>query len=217
MSKKRIVSVMPIKLNNERLPGKNTMMLGDKPLIRYELDTLLSIKEISDIYVFCSQDSIKKYLPQSVRYLKRPEYLDLPTSNFNQIFDEFLKIIDADIYVYAHATAPFVKKESIEKCLSAVISRQYDSAFCATEIRDFLWKDGKPLNFDASNVPRSQDLDPIYEETSGVYVFTKKSYERTHRRIGEKPYICITSKKEAVDINTVEDFELAKLYLNADE
>ena len=113
MSKKRIVSVMPIKLNNERLPGKNTMMLGDKPLIRYELDTLLSIKEISDIYVFCSQDSIKKYLPQSVRYLKRPEYLDLPTSNFNQIFDEFLKIIDADIYVYAHATAPFVKKESI--------------------------------------------------------------------------------------------------------
>lgn len=210
----KIVALMPIKLNNERLPGKNTKLLGDKPLIHYALNSLIQAKGIDDVFVYCSSDEIKQYLPEGATYLQRPKELDLPTSNFNQIFDSFSSTVDADIYVFAHATAPFITTQSIEECLEQVLSGRFDSAFTAVKIQDFLWKDGRPMNFDARNLPRSQDLEPIYRETSGVYVFTKEQYLKNHRRIGDKPYIKEVDFKESIDINNPEDFDLAEIMLN---
>lgn len=207
---KKIIAVMPIKMNNERLPGKNTKLLGGKPLVQYQLDNLLHVEGIDSVNVFCSNEEIVSYLPDGVRFVKRPAELDLPTANFSQIFDTFAKQYDADIYVFDHATAPFVSIETIKECINAVVSGEYDSAFCATKIQDFLWQDGKPLNFDATNIPRSQDIKPIYRETSGVYVFTREVWQTLHRRIGNKPFVKEVSFREAVDINTPEDFRLAE-------
>ena len=153
-------------------------------------------------------------MPEGVNFIKRPEYLDLPTSNFTQIFDSFIETVDADIYVYAHATAPFITIDTMKQCIEAVKSGNYDSAFCAVRLQDYLWQDGEPLNFDASDLPRTQDLKPIYQETSGVYVFTKNVYLKYRRRIGKKPYIREVSFKEAVDIDNPEDFELAEALVN---
>lgn len=209
-----IVSIMPIKLNNERLPGKNTKMLGNKPLLQYELDSLKATGLLDSINVYCSDEAVIPYLPDGVNFIKRPAYLDLPTSNFSQIFDNFMETVDADIYVYAHATAPYITVDTMRQCIEAVVSGEYDSAFCASKIQDYLWQDGEPLNFDATNVPRSQDIKPIYRETSGVYVFTKEAYQKCHRRIGLKPFVKEVSFKEAVDINNPEDFALAEALLN---
>ena len=209
----KITSIMPIKLKNERLPGKNTKLLGGKPLLHYELENLLKTGLLDVVYVYCSSEEIIDYLPEGVTFLKRPEYLDLPTSNFSQIFTNFMASVDSDIYVYAHATAPFITVDTMKQCIEAVVSGKYDSAFCATKIQDYLWKDGEPLNFDATNVPRSQDLDPIYRETSGVYVYTKDVFAKHHRRIGMKPFVKEVSFKEAVDINNPEDFALAEALL----
>lgn len=208
------VAIMPIKLNNERLPGKNTMMLGGKPLLQHQLLATQKTGLADDIYVFCSDESVCQYLPDGIRFLRRSKELDLPTSNFTQIFSSFSEKIPADIYAYVHATAPFVTAETISECIRAVQSGEYDSAFCAVKIQDFLWKDGEPLNFDAENLPRSQDLEPIYRETSGVYVFTRETFEKYHRRIGKKPFIKEVSVKEAVDINAPEDFHLAEALLD---
>lgn len=209
-----IVAIMPIKLNNERLPGKNTKMLGGKPLLQYELDNLADTKMCNSINVYCSDEAVVPYLPKDVRFIKRPASLDLPTANFTQIFESFMDNVPADIYVYAHATAPYITKKTMEECIHAVISGEYDSAFCAVKIQDYLWQDGEPLNFDATNIPRSQDLKPIYRETSGIYVFTKEVFLKTHRRIGLKPYVREVSFKEAVDINNPEDFDLAEALLD---
>lgn len=210
----RIVAVMPIKLNNERLQGKNIKMLGGKPLLQHELQTIMDTGLVQDINVFCSDSKIKKYLLKEITYIKRPQYLDSPTTNFTQIMNEFVIIKRADIYVYLHATAPFVKKGTMEECIKAVLSGDYDSSFCAVKIQDFLWKDGNPLNFDACNLPRSQDLDIIFRETSGIYVFRKEVFEKYHRRIGINPYIKEVSFKESIDINTAEDFKLAEKFYN---
>lgn len=210
----RIVSIMPIKLQNERLPGKNTKLLGDKPLLQYELLSLKETELIDNIYVYCSDEAVRPYLPEGVTFLKRPASLDLPTSNFSQIFENFSNTVDADIYVYAHATAPYITVDTMKQCIEAVTSGAYDSAFCAVKIQDFLWENGEPLNFDATNVPRSQDLNPIYRETSGVYVFTKEVFQTYHRRIGKKPFVKEVSFRESVDINNPEDFDLAEALLN---
>jgi CMP-N-acetylneuraminic acid synthetase len=171
---------------------------------------------LDSVNVYCSDDAICDFLPNGVNFIKRPKVLDLPTSNFTQIFENFMDSVDADIYVYAHATAPFITIETMKECISAVASGEYDSAFCASKIQDYLWQNGEPLNFDATNIPRSQDLEPIYRETSGIYVFAKKVFIQYHRRIGMKPYVKEISFKEAVDINNSEDFDLAVALANLD-
>lgn len=210
----RTIAMMPIKLNNERLPGKNTKMLGKKPLLQYELDNLKATNLVNDLYVYCSSEDIKPFLPEGVTFLKRPEYLDLPTSNFTQFFDAFMREQEADIYIMSHATAPFITVETMKECITAVQSGKYDSAFCAQKIQTFLWKDGEPLNFNPANLPRTQDLQPIYKETSGIYVFTNEVFKVHRRRIGNTPYIKCVSFKEAVDIDEPEDFKLAEMLLN---
>lgn len=211
-----VVAVMPIKLKNERCPGKNTRILGDKPLLQYELDNLKKTNLCNSINVYCSNTDVIQYLPEKVNFVKRPRELDLPTSNFTQIFENFMNEVDADIYIYAHATAPFITTETMKLCINAVMSGEYDSAFCALKLQDYLWKKGEPLNFDATNVPRTQDLEPIYQETSGVYVFTKEVFKKYKQRIGKKPFIKEVSFKEAVDIDNPEDFELAEKIVNID-
>ena len=212
----KIIAIMPIKLNNERLPGKNTKLLGGIPLIEYQLSALESSGEFESVNVYCSDEAVKPFLTEGATFVKRPEYLDLPTSNFNQIFSSFIDEVYADLYVYAHATAPFVSVETIRECVRAVKSGEYDSAFCAVKIQDYLWSDGQPLNFDASNLPRSQDLKPIFRETSGIYVIPREMYKRLGRRIGEKPFIKEVSFKESIDINNPEDLRLAQAMLDID-
>ncbi len=210
------VAIVPIKLTNERLPGKNIKLLAGKPLISYILNTLSTIEEISEIYVFCSDERIKEFLPLNVRFLQRPQWLDEPTSNFSQIFEAFKDKIDADVYLYAHATAPFISATTIRECLNA-LKNGYDSAFTAVKIQDFLWKENEPLNFDASDIPRSQDLQAIFRETSGIYVFEKKVFEKYHRRVGKKPYIKEVGFREAIDINYPEDFQIAEKFVQLED
>ncbi|WP_195668172.1 cytidylyltransferase domain-containing protein [Bacteroides intestinalis] len=210
----KIVAIMPIKLKNERCPGKNTRILGSKPLLQYELDSLKETGLCDSINVYCSDDTVVPFLPEGVNFVKRPKELDLPTSNFTQIFTNFMNEQDADIYVYAHATAPYISVETMKQCIEAVKSGKHDSAFCATKLQDYLWRNGEPLNFDATNVPRTQDLEPIYQETSGVYVFTKSVFMDYKRRIGKNPFIKEVTFKETVDIDNPEDFDLAEVMLN---
>ncbi len=206
---KKVVAIMPIKLSNERCPGKNTRILGNKPLMQWELDNLSNTDLCDSINVYCSSEEVIPYLSSNARFIKRPEYLDLATSNFTQIFNSFMSQISSDIYVYAHATAPFVTINTMKECILAVKSGEYDSAFCALKLQDYLWQNGKPLNFDATNLPRTQDLPAIYKETSGIYVFTKEVFQKYKTRIGENPYIKEVSTIEAIDIDYPEDFEIA--------
>ena len=210
----KVVAFMPIKLKNERCPGKNTRMLGNKPLLQYELDSLLSTNLCNQVIVYCSSEDVVPFLPAGVEFSQRPTSLDQPTTNFTQFTECFIAKHDADVYVLAHATAPFISVETMKECINAVTSGEFDSAFCAQRIQTFLWKDGHPLNFDASNLPRTQDLAPIYQETSGVYVFRKDVFSNLHRRIGNNPFIKEVSLKESVDIDEEKDFAVAEALLN---
>ena len=112
----KTVAFVPIKMNNERLPGKNIKKFSNgRPLISYILETLKLVKGLDGIYVYCSDFEIKRFLPDGVHYLKRDKYLDLSTTSFNEVLISFARAITADIYVLAHATAPFIKKESFQK------------------------------------------------------------------------------------------------------
>lgn len=210
----KIVSLVPIKMNNERLPGKNTMeMKNGKPLINCILETLNKVDRINRKYVFCSNEEIKKYLIPNIEYLKRSVDLDQPNSNATQFIDAFIKEVDADIYICAFATAPFISSKTINLCLDKILNEGYDSAFTASKLQDFIWKDGSPMNYDIQNIPRTQDLDPLLVETGGLYIFKKDVFKNHKRRIGFNPYIHEASLLEAIDIDDREDFDMANCLL----
>ncbi|MBO4797304.1 MAG: hypothetical protein J5494_00785, partial [Candidatus Methanomethylophilaceae archaeon] len=171
----KCVALVPIKTTNRRLPGKNTRCFTNgEPLCRYILKTLCGTKYLDGIYVYSSDESLISYLPEGVTFLKRPESLDKDTTSMNEILKCFIDSVDSDVYLLTHATAPFITKESLEKGISAVISGDYDSSFSVEKCQNFYWKNGEPFNYDPENIPRTQDLEPLYEETCGFYCFRKE-------------------------------------------
>jgi len=206
----KVVAFVPVKLNNERTPGKNIKPFKDgTPLMHCIQKTLLNVKNIDDIYVYCSKEEVKPYILDGINYCKRDEKYDTATANINDMFYAFAEAIPADIYVVAHATAPFQKSESIARGIEAVKSGEYDSAVAVRKMQDFLWQNGKPLNYNPCFIPRTQDLTPIYMETTGLYIFSRETIAKLHRRIGDKPFLLEMDEIESTDINNPIDFEIA--------
>lgn len=206
----KIAAYVPIKLNNERTPGKNTKEFDDgRALCTFMFNTLANVKGVDEAYCFCSNEKIKEYLPEKIKFLRRPVSLDTSQTQCHEIIKTFLSMVDADIIVLCHATCPFIKVESIEKCIEMVKTGKYDSAFTVSTIKDFLWEDGKPLNFNPGYAVKTQDLPDIYKESIGCYVFTKEMFLKSNRKVGFNPYLCPIDVYEEIDIDYPEDFEIA--------
>lgn len=210
----KIVAFSPIRLNSKRVKGKNLKMIGGKPMLCHIFETLKNVNEINEIYAFCSNEEIVPLLPDGVNFLKRSETLDDDMTLGEEIYDAFVNTIDANIYVLAHTTSPFIKPESFSKALSMIIEHGYDSAFSVEKIQTFTWFNNEPLNYSLTHIPRTQDITPIYVETSGFYIFKKNIWKEKRQRIGDKPYLLVVDKIQGIDIDTNEDFEFATSIAN---
>lgn len=209
----KTVAFVPIRLNSKRVVGKNLKMLGNKPLMCYVLETLAKAKGVDEVYCYCSNDEVIKYLPEGVKFLKRPEFLDRDETLGKEIYEEFTKTVDADVYILAHTTSPFMKVETFENALSKIINEDYDSAFSAEKIQTFTWFKVKTLNYDLKEIPRTQTIEPVFVETSAFFMFKRDVWKVHKQRIGFKPYMALVNKIEGVDIDWPEDFEFAEKIL----
>lgn len=206
----KVVAFVPIRLNSKRVAGKNLKILGGKPLMCHILETLAGIKQIDEVYVYCSQESIIEHLPEGVKFLKRSELLDSDSTLGQDIYDAFTKEVDADVYILAHTTSPFIKASTIENAINAISEGGHDSAFSAQRFKTFAWYNGKPLNYDLKCVPLTQNIEPVYVETSAFYMFRREVWTDKHQRIGDNPYMAVIDTVEGVDIDYPEDYEFAE-------
>jgi len=207
----RVVAFVPIKLNSQRLPNKNILPIAGHPLCWHVCNTLCNVRGIDDVYVYCSDPEVKKYIPKEVTFFQRPQWLDGNLIKGFDIYREFIKSVDADIYVLAHTTSPFIKEKSFETALKHILDGSNDSSFSAQRIQTFAWYNGKPVNYDLNDVPRTQDLEPVWVETSAFFMFKKEIFTEHNRRIGFSPYIQEVSGIEAIDIDEKNDYDLACL------
>lgn len=212
-----VVAFITIKLNSERLPNKNILPLGDHPLSWYICNTLLHCSTINSIYIYCSEERIMDYVPQDERllFLKRDKRLDGNFIRAQDTYSAFVQDVDADVYVAALTTAPFLRSSSIDNGVRKMLEEGYDSAFSAQKLQTFAWYQGVPLNYQPEKIPRTQDLDPVYIETSGFFAFQKQLWYSYQRRIGFHPYIQLVDDLEAVDIDTKEDYDFAQQIIRA--
>lgn len=211
----KTVAFVPIRLNSQRVEGKNLRLLGGQPLMTYLLKSLAVARNIDEVYVYCSDESIKEYLPEGVQFLKRDSRLDSNTTLGEEIYNAFTSQVEADIYVLAHATSPFIRTSTIEDAVQKVQSGEYDSAFSAERVQTFAWWQGEPLNYSLERIPRTQDLEPVYVETSAFFIFRREVWLDKHRRIGDKPYTAVTDRIESMDIDNPDDFKLAEAIVAA--
>jgi len=207
----KVAAFATIKLNSERVPHKNLQRIGSKPLCYHILDTALQVKGIDDVYVYCSDEEVVKHIPSEAKFIQREAWLDGNQIRAKDTYTAFLKDVDADIYIALCTTSPFTKKETIENALHKVLYEGYDSAFSARRMQTFAWYKGEPINYDIENVPRTQDMEPVFVETSAFFIFTKELWTKYGRRIGFHPYIQEVGEIEGVDIDTPEDLEFAQV------
>ncbi len=198
-------------MNSQRVPHKNILPLGKHSLAWYIFDALNKVKGIDEIFVYCSDEAIKEYIPDNVTFLKRDPYLDGNEVKGFEIYERFIREVDAEVYVLSHATSPFVSSQSIQTALDHILSGENDSAFSAKKIQTFLWDHSGPLNYDPNDVPRTQDLSPVFAEVGAFYMFRKEVFTEMRRRIGKNPFIQVLDDIEGVDIDEPAEFEFARM------
>ena len=196
----KTVAFVPIRLNSQRVAGKNLRPLDGSPLMCHILKTLTEVEGIDEVYVFCSDEGIRALLPEGVRLLLRDPSLDSDTAR-----------VGADLYILAHATSPFIRAATLADALGKVRSGEYDSAFSAEKIQTFAWFEGRPLNYALDNIPRTQTIEPVYIETSAFFIFSRELWCGRGRRIGDRPYMAVVDRIEGLDIDYPEDFAMAEI------
>ena len=218
----KIVALLPIKSNSDRVKDKNFKKFGDKPLFHWMLETLNNIPEISEIII--NTDAKDKLVSlglvedNRVKLRKRKSKICGDHVSMNLIIKDDIDNVDGDIFIQTHVTNPLLTKSSIEKAISifknALEKNEADSLFAVNKIQKMLYdENGTPVNHDPTNLIRTQDLKPLYEDNSNMYLFTKESFNKSNARIGVNPIMFETSFLESTDINTIEDWNLAEIKL----
>jgi CMP-N-acetylneuraminic acid synthetase len=216
----RIVALLPMKANSDRVKGKNFRDFGGKPLFKWVLDTLLSVAEIDLIVINTDARHIlaEHGLIDNERILMRDRNEEIcgDLISMNLIIKDDIKNIDSDIYLMTHTTNPFLSRHSVEAAIEkfqiAVKVEKADSLFTVNKVQDRFYDiDVQPINHDPANLIRTQDLDPWYQENSNLYLFSKESFNKTDARIGANPTMLVTAPYESTDIDTPDDWELGEV------
>ena len=219
----RIVALLPMKANSERVKGKNFRDFCGKPLFRWILDTLLEVEAIDQVVINTDARQIlaDNGLVDSDRVLirDRPAEICGDLVSMNLVLADDVENVDADVYLMTHTTNPLLSAVTIEKALEAFLEArakgEADSLFTVDRIQTRFYRaDCTPVNHDPANLVRTQDLEPWFEENSNLYLFTRDSFRATQARIGPHPMMFETPKFESIDIDTPADWDFAVAVLN---
>jgi CMP-N-acetylneuraminic acid synthetase len=222
----KLMALLPMKGHSERVPNKNMRDFNDRPLYHAIMHTLLKSKYIEKVVINTDSEIItedaKKNFGESVIIIDRPKEIQGGDVSMNVIINYDLSKVNGDHFLQTHSTNPLLRVETLDKAIETYFENldKYDSLFSVTRVQTrFYDKNANPINHDSKELLRTQDLEPLYEENSNFYIFSKESFKNAgNRRIGLKPQIFEVNKLEAVDIDEPEDFILAEiLYQNMDK
>ncbi len=218
-AERKVVALVPMRHHSQRVKGKNYRELAGKPLFHHILDTLQSCPEIDTIVVDTDSPIImeqaRSQYPEIV-FLERPEFLRDDKVPMNEILMYDTSQVEADFYLQTHSTNPLLKAETISKAVQTLLAKYpaYDSLFSVTRLQTRLWDQlGRAINHNPAVLLQTQDLPPVYEENSCVYIFERKILAERRNRLGYRPYLFEIDPVEAWDIDEELDFEVADLLM----
>ncbi len=214
-----LVALVPMRHHSQRVPGKNYRVLAGKPLFHHVIETLLAVPEITQIVVDTDSDPVMESLgarfPQ-VRIISRPQHLRADAVPMNDILIYDTGQFQADFYLQTHSTNPLLKPETVSRAIQSLLTDYpiHDSLFSVTRWQTRLYfQDGRAINHDPAVLIQTQDLPPVYEENSCLYIFTRENLIKRHHRIGETPIMFEIDGDEAWDIDEELDFAITDFLL----
>jgi CMP-N-acetylneuraminic acid synthetase len=200
---------------SERVAGKNYRPLGGRPLFHHIVSTLLASPRIARTVIDTDSDLIRddaaRTFPE-VEVVERPAELRDGMTSMNDVLLGDVRRIDADLYLQTHSTNPLLKTDSVTRAIDEFLAAgRHDSLFGVTRLLARLWSaNGEPINHDRNVLLRTQDLPPVFEENSCLYLFSRESLERHGNRIGVRPMLFELPRDEAWDIDDEADFRIAE-------
>ena len=214
----RIAALIPMREVSVRVPFKNRRPFAGQPLYRWIVRALVASPRITDIVIDTDSDAIRedaaREFPQ-VRVVERPLHLRDDKIPMNDVLLNTVRAVDADWYLQTHSTNPLLESATITRAIDQLVaSPAHDSLFSVTRMHVRLWDaSGKPMNHDPSVLLRTQDLPPVFEENSCMYMFTRATLETRKNRIGERPMMFEIPRPESQDIDEEIDFRIAELLM----
>lgn len=212
-SGQKVAGFFSLKANSQRFNNKNFTNLGGKPLYSWAAELLEQLSGVSEKYVLCNSD-LSLELGKTIKRLDKPLFLDGDSVGSNEIISFFSKEVQADWYLYLHATAPFISAKTVGDLMRAVVDEGLDSGLTVKREQTFAYYMGKPVNFDPSNLQRTQDMSPVYLENSGAYFFSRELAQKG-LRAGETPLLYELVWPETIDVDHISDYQEAILALPA--
>lgn len=215
----KIKALLPMKGNSERVPNKNMKDFDGAPLYHAIFKSLLASKYIECVVINTDSEIIAKDAKENfgdkIIIIDRPVEIQGDFVSMNDIIKYDIGKLDGEYFLQTHSTNPLLRAETIDSAIEKYFDglEKYDSVFAVTKVQTrFYDKNAKPINHNPEELLRTQDLEPLYEENSNFYIFSKESFKNSgEKRIGLKPQISEVNKLEAVDIDEPEDFKLAEL------
>ncbi len=214
-----IVALVPMRHHSQRVPRKNYREIAGKPLFHHIISTLRACDDINQIVVDTDSEIIleglETHFPDVIR-LKRPENLRADMVPMNDVLLHDVEQVPADLYLQTHSTNPLLKPRTISQAIKTFRSNfeQFDSLFSATRLQTRLWdQHTKPINHDPEILIQTQDLPPVYEENSCMYIFTAENLKQRKNRLGFRPLLFEMDALEALDIDEETDFKIAEVMM----
>jgi len=214
-----IAALVPMRHHSQRVPGKNYRMLAGKPLFHHIIQTLMACPELTQIVIDTDSPEIlegaRKYFPQVI-LLERPEHLRGDTVPMNEVLMHDTAQVKADFYLQTHSTNPLLRPATISRGINLLLENYpaYDSLFSVTRWQTRLWDQlSRPINHNPNILLQTQDLPPVYQENSCLYIFTRENLVRRRNRLGERPLMFEIDASEAWDIDEEIDFLVADTLL----
>jgi CMP-N-acetylneuraminic acid synthetase len=214
-----IVALVPMRHHSQRVSGKNYRPLAGKPLFHHILSTLLACPEISEIVVDTDSppviEGLRQHFP-GVHVIERPEHLRADSIPMNEILAYDTAQVESDLYLQTHSTNPLLRPPTVSRAIQALLATYpaYDSLFSVTRLQTRLWDQlGRPINHNPAILLQTQDLPPVYEENSCLYIFSRQTLLARRNRLGERPLMFEIDAAEAWDIDEELDFAITDFLL----
>ena len=215
----KIVALVPMRHHSQRVPGKNYRSLAGKPLFHHIIASLLACPEITQVVVDTDSQPVVQGLQQNfpqVVVLERPEQLRADTISMNEILMYDTTQIQADFYFQTHTTNPQLQPSTISRSIQTFLTNfpDYDLLFSVTRLQKRLWdQQGKAINHNPDVLLQTQDLPPVFEENSCIYIFTRQTLVDRHNRLGQHPYMFEIGAAESWDIDEELDFLITEFLM----
>lgn len=212
-----VIALVPIKGASERVPGKNLRSFCGQPLLCKVLEMLQQSSCVEKIVVNTDSDVVANLSSQWDKIIihERPAALCGHHVPMNSIIAHDICLLGDGHYLQTHVTNPLLRKETVADAVGRYFNNlnDHDSLFSVREMQTRFWHaNGTPMNHDPSRLVNTQDLEPIYEENSCIYIFSSQSFQQAgNNRIGQRPLLFPIAQSESFDIDTEDDFRISEL------